>query len=453
VAPTKRYIVTTAVNNTLVHSGFWAAIQQYAKWNNAEILVVKNRYKNPTSKNENKKTKAEEWYDTNVLPYLTDKDIVLGKNLTLFGSMPVQPTASNPTNGMEVYASETSGIIGHVKRQMTVIPTDHRTPRVMWSTGACTVAKYSRTRAGQRAKKHHILGAVVVEIVGSKFYARNVTANARKDGGFSDLELYYGPHNVYENERALSVTLGDIHVGQEDEAALEAAEKLVTLMNPHSLVLHDVLDFDARSHHRQTPEARWDRRFDTVSGELDANAQFFERVVSWDFDGEIAVVESNHHEHLMRWLREFKEENDVVNVPFYLRFKADLYEARNETGKWPNAYELAMRQRGIEPGIRFLTRESKYKLARVEHAFHGDKGVNGARGSIKAYAKLGVKCTIGHSHTPGILDGVFQTGVTGKLDMEYNYRPNTWLHAHVVLHADGKRQMIVTIEEDFRAAA
>jgi hypothetical protein len=366
--------------------------------------------------------------------------------------MPVQPTASNPTNGMEVYASETSGIMGHVKRQMTVIPTDHRVPRVMWSTGACTLAKYSRTRAGQRAKKHHILGAVVVEVVGKKFFVRNVTANARKDGGFSDLDTYYGPHNVYENDNALSVTLGDIHVGQEDDAALAAAEGLVRIMKPKSLVLHDVLDFDARSHHRQSPESRWDRRFDTVSGELDANAAFIKRARTWGAE-QVDIVESNHHEHLVRWLREFKEENDVINAPFYHRLKADQFEQRHETGQWPNVYEMEMRKRGVRAGVRFLTRDSSHKLARVEHAFHGDKGVNGARGSIKAYAKLGVKCTIGHSHTPGILDGVFQTGVTGRLDMEYNNHPNTWLHAHVVLHADGKRQLVVTVEDAFCAAA
>lgn len=447
----KRYIVTTAVNNTFIHGGFWASIQQCAKFIGAEILVVKNRYKNPTSKRENKRIKQDEWYDPAVLSYLTDKDIVLGKNLTLFGSMPVQPTASNPTNGMEVYASETSGIIGHVKRQMTVIPTDHRVPRVMWSTGACTTAKYSRTRAGQRAKKHHILGAVVVEIVGSKFFVRNVTAN-KTDGGFSDLDTYYGPTGVYENDNALSVTLGDIHVGQEDDKALAAAEGLVRLMKPKSLVLHDVLDFDARSHHRQTPESRWDRRFDTVAAEMDANAAFIKRTQTWGA-GQVDIVESNHHEHLVRWLREFKAENDVINAPYNHRLWADLYEKRNKTGAWPNAYEMEMRSRGVGKGVRFLTRESTHKLARVEHAFHGDKGVSGSRGSIRAYAKLGVKCTIGHSHTPGILDGVFQTGVTGRLEMEYNYRPSTWLHAHVVLHADGKRQMITTLDEAFRAAA
>jgi hypothetical protein len=444
----KRYLVTTAVNNTNVHPGFWSSVKQWEKFNHGEVRVVAARYKNPTSKNENKKVKAEDWYAEQVMPYLTRKDEKLGPNLTLFASMPIQPTSSNPTSRLEVLAAESSVIIGHVKRQMQVIPTDKRAPRVIWSTGACTLAKYSKSRAGQAAKQHHVIGAVVVEVVGRKFFVRNVTA--ARDGSFTDLDTTYAPTGVYDAERAISVTAGDIHVGQEDEEALTALESLVECVNPKHVVLHDVLDFDARSHHRQTPEERWDRRFDTVEAEMDANAAFFKRVVGWPGDFEIDVVESNHHEHLTRWMREFDEEKDVLNAPFWAQLKADMYKARKKSGQWPNLYELEMRARGIEPGIRFLTREGTLKLAKVEHAFHGDKGVNGARGSARAYAKLGVKCTIGHSHTPCILDGVFQTGVTGKLDMDYNTRPSTWLHAHVVLHADGKRQLIITIGEAFR---
>ncbi len=443
----KRFIITTAVNNVAVHAGFWGSIQQYAKHNNAEIRVVKARYKNPTSQREDENGKRTDWYADQVLSYLTDREEKLSPNLTLFADVAVQPTAASALSNLEVYASETSAIVGHVKRQMLVIPTDHRVPRVLWSTGACTIAKYSKSRAGARARKHHVLGAVVVEVVGpKKFFVRNVTANA--DGSFSDLEKKYEPTGVRQNDAALSVTAGDIHVGQDDEDALTALEGLVTLMRPKYLVLHDVLDFDARSHHRQSPTERWERRFDTVEAEMDANAAFFKRITPWDAD-EIVVVESNHHEHLMRWLKEFDPEKDVINAPFYHALWNDLYAFHKKHGRWPNAYETEMRARGIEPGIRFLSREDSLKLAKVEHAMHGDKGINGARGNIRSYSKLGVKVTIGHSHTPGILDGVFQTGVTGRLEMEYNTKPSTWLHAHVVLHADGKRQLIVTIGPNY----
>jgi len=37
------------------------------------------------------------------------------------------------------------------------------------------------------------------------------------------------------------------------------------------------------------------------------------------------------------------------------------------------------------------------------------------------------------------------------LDMGYNRRPSTWLNAHCVLHADGRRQMIIVIKGRFRA--
>lgn len=447
----KRFIISTAVNDTKVHAGFFASMQQYAKANNAELLIVAAKYKNPTAKRGPAKKLRDCTYAAELLPYLVDHEMKLGPNLTLFANLPIQPTASNPTSGLEVFCQRSSAIVGHVKRALSVVPTDHRTPRVIWSTGACTVAKYSRSRAGVRAKKHHVFGAVVVDVARSgKFFVRNVSALS--DGSFSDLDKRYTPRGVRKNDRALSVTAGDIHVGQEDDAALEALEGLVACMKPKHLVLHDVLDFDARSHHRQDTFSRYERRFDTVEAEMVANAAFYQRVSSWEAD-EIDVVESNHHEHLTRWLREFKEENDPVNAPFYHQLKGDLYRAYNENGEWPNAYELEMRAHDVDPGVRFLKRSDSLKLARVEHAFHGDHGISGSRGSIRAYARLGVKVTIGHSHTPGILDGVFQVGVTGKLDMGYNSRPSTWLHAHVVLHADGKRQMVVCVGSEFRAAA
>ncbi|MEY4507993.1 MAG: hypothetical protein RLZZ450_115 [Pseudomonadota bacterium] len=442
---TKRYIISCAVNDTRVHPGFFASMKQYAKHNGAELLIVAAKYKNPTAKRGSAKKLRDETYAAQVVPYLTNDEIKLGPQLTLFANLPIQPTASNPTSGLEVFCKSSSAIVGHVKRAMQVVPTEHLTPRVLWSTSACTVAKYSRSRAGLKAKKHHVIGAVVVEVKrNGKFFIRNVTANS--DGSFSDLDTFYTPTGAVENDNALSVTAGDIHVGQDDERSLRALEQLVGLMQPDHLVVHDVLDFDARSHHRRSPQERYERRFHTVDAELDANAAFYQRVLRWAVQRDVVVVESNHHEHLMRWLREFDVENDVGNAPTYHRMWSDLYTEFDRTGEWANPYERAMRQRGVGARVRFLKRSDSFKLASVEGGFHGDDGVSGSRGSILAYTKLGCKVTIGHSHTPGIRDGVFQTGVTGSLDMGYNRRPTTWLHAHVVLHRDGKRQMVVVVE-------
>jgi hypothetical protein len=86
----------------------------------------------------------------------------------------------------------------------------------------------------------------------------------------------------------------------------------------------------------------------------------------------------------------------------------------------------------------------------VEHGFHGDLGPNGARGTTLNLSRLGAKVTKAHDHTAAVLDGVYSVGVTGKLDQGYNHLPSTWIHAQVVLGADGKRQVVVIVDGRYK---
>jgi hypothetical protein len=73
---------------------------------------------------------------------------------------------------------------------------------------------------------------------------------------------------------------------------------------------------------------------------------------------------------------------------------------------------------------------------------HGDKGPNGARGSLKNLRGVGVKSIIGHSHSPGISEGCYQVGTSSCLRLDYNAGPSGWLNTHCVLYANGKRSLI-----------
>lgn len=451
----KLYFVTSAVNETNIHKGFWASIANFREHTGAELKIVGLKYRNPTAKRGKVKKLADDTYHAEVVPYLTNKEEKLGPNLTLFGNVPVQPTSSNPTSGLEVFCAGSSAIIGHVKRAMQVVPTEDRTPRVIWTTAACTLAKYSRSRAGAKAKRHHVIGGLIVKVErNGTFHVRNVTMN--RDGGFTDLNTYYAPDGVYEAGRAWSVTAGDIHSGQDDAASRKGLKRLIEITSPRHLVLHDVLDMHTRSHHKKTKRDRYETITQTVEDEVLHACSDVADMAGWGPDDmEVDIVRSNHDEHFERWVEEFKPSEDAINLPYWHEISAAEYRHHKQTGRWPNLFELAFRTNhqcdplGRGKRIRFLGREDTLVFANVEHAMHGDDGVNGSRGSIVAYTKLGVKLTIGHSHTPGIRDGVFQTGVTGSKRMGYNRKPSTWLHAHVVLGADGKRQLIVVLQGTF----
>ncbi len=451
----KLYFVTSAVNDTRIHKGFMASINQFREHTGAELKIVGLKYRNPTAKRGKATKERDETYHADVIPFLTNKEEKLGPNLTLFGNVPIQPTSSSPTTGMEVFCAGSSAIIGHVKRQMQVVPTDNRTPRVLWTTAACTLAKYSRSRAGARAKRHHVLGGLIVKVErDGTFHVRNVTMN--KDGGFTDLDTYYAPGGVFEAGRALSVTGGDIHSGQDDKDSRKGLKRLIELTRPLHFVGHDFLDMHTRSHHRKSARDRFETALGLVRDEVEHACRDVDTIRSWGpSDMEMVLVRSNHDEHLERWVEEFKPNEDAVNTPYWHKLSSAQYDYFAEHKRWPNLFELEYRRLDTKAGgvrgkhVRFLGRDDSFKLANVEGAFHGDDGVNGSRGSILSYTKLGVKVTIGHSHTPGIRDGVFQVGVTGTKKMGYNRRPSTWLHAHVVLGADGKRQMIVVLNGKF----
>lgn len=447
---TRRYLITWAQNATPVHRPFFAAMRKYCEVNDASLVVIPGRYKNPTSR-WSAKEETDDWWAEETLYYLRRTRQSLCKNLKLFADISVQPTASRPLSGFEVFMGAHSGIFGHPKRALEVVPTGTRTPRVMWTTGACTIPNYTPSKAGKKGDAHHVIGALVVEVdKDGCYFARHVTAC--KDGSFTDLGRTYTPKSSHEAPPAASLVLGDWHAGQEDFEVLDATKALIDEVRPLNVVLHDVLDFSSRNHHNKGFRHKYAGRFDSVEQEVINACDALKLVDSWGFHTTY-VVRSNHDEHFERWLEEHKDAEDPLNAPYYHEMRARDYRSRREGGEWLNLFESEARRLGVhERRVKFLKRNEALRIGGVEHGFHGDKGTGGSRGTPNGYSKLGVKVTTGHSHTPRIADGSFVVGVTAQLDHGYNLLPSTWLNAHVLLNSDGKRQTIVIVKGRFKGA-
>jgi hypothetical protein len=248
---------------------------------------------------------------------------------------------------------------------------------------------------------------------------------------------------------AAALVLGDLHVGQEDPEVIKATKDMTGALVPTALVLHDVLDMSSRSHHKKSLRDSWDGRHRTVQHEVHAAAHALDDMTTWGA-GELFVVRSNHDEHLERFLEEFDPRKDPINAPYWHSLWVDAYDYKAMSGKWPDLFAMEVQNILGDPEITFLGREDTVRIAGVNVSCHGDAGINGSRGSIRQYAKLGIKSVIGHSHTPGWFQGCVQVGVTGKLDMGYNSKPSSWAHAHCVVHADGKRQLVFVIDGRWR---
>ena len=106
-----------------------------------------------------------------------------------------------------------------------------------------------------------------------------------------------------------------------------------------------------------------------------------------------------------------------------------------------------------EDDLNVLRTDESFTVKGVELGMHGHRGPNGARGTLKSFSSIGVKSVTGHSHTPGIEGGAYQTGTSTNLRLEYTQGPSSWLHSHVVIYANGKRSHINIIDGDFQTRA
>lgn len=454
----KRYLVTYAQNATPVDKRALAVMLVYCKHNDAQLLVLPGRYKNPTSRWA-EEAQDHDWWAQEVMPYLFAGRRKIGSHLTIYGDVSIQPTAARPLTGFEVFAGQASALFGHPKIQLMTIPSGRRRyPRVLSTTGAITVPNYVPGKAGKKAEPHHKIGAMVIERDGRNFHMRHIECAA--DGSFTDLDKHYTAKKVIDALPARLVVLGDIHEDMSDldvlQATLQGPDSLIGSLKPTEVYIHDLLHFGRRSHHSRD---RFDHKYDTRMGGTDLKESVHEEVLNsirfldYAIPAGCApvVVRSNHDEALDRWLREARTQDDPINAEFYHETWLRVLRRRRELKKWVPAFQVVYEEQSFLRRATFLDRDEPRKVNDVYLNFHGDKGPNGSRGSAMAYSKLGIKTIIGHYHRPQIQDGCYVVGVTGRLDQGYNFTPSAWLHAHCVMYATGARALILVIDGKFRA--
>src|SRR5208283_4811788 len=112
----KRYILTSAQNNTHVHKTFWTNLLAMADHYEAKVLVGtfsynQNNFGRLAVKQGTKKAyESTLWFDPAIQPYITDEKIELAPGLTWCGRMNILPTMDNPIAGLETYEGYNSTI-------------------------------------------------------------------------------------------------------------------------------------------------------------------------------------------------------------------------------------------------------------------------------------------------------------------------------------------------------
>ncbi len=448
----KRFFITTAVNGQFIHKGFMKSIENYCEVNKAQLLVLPSH--DPAHNLDNQ----IEWHFAS---QIIDKDypiifeqLDLNSNLHISG-IRINAKQINPTTGLSrISQGKGSFIFASPKQSLEFVPTSNvKLPHAMMSTGSCTLPNYKTSlgnslRTAFLAHYDHVIGGIIVEVVDDKIYHfRQVQADAK--GNFIDLGKMYTSKTV-KDVKGAKLIMGDYHAGEHDEPTVEACEKIIDDLKIDTVFLHDMFNGASINHHEDHNIIKKAQRAKMMelylSEELHTTSVELDRIGAHKSVKEIVMVKSNHDEFLLRWLQDGRFKND----PHNFQIGCKLADAAVDGEDPLKAGIEAIRKPKHHKKIKWLHRDEDYKVAGIELGNHGDKGPNGSRGSIKNLEKAYGKAVIGHSHTPGILRGIWQVGTSSLLDLGYNVGPSSWVHCSCILYPNGQRQLINFIDGKYK---
>lgn len=469
--PGRRFILTSAQNNTLLHEDFWNALQTFAAERGATLLVSRFTYnKNawrtgdvPEGVNGAEDTDDQSiWYDPRIAPYQCDRQVKLADDLVFCGELDILPTAVTPLESLRNYTGPNSGIVPHAKVHMVSQATMLDEPaKFLYSTGTVTLRNYIDRKAGQVATFHHTFAALYVELDDDgDWFARQLIAD--DNGVFYDLDTAYGPgwsRPATEFGDTL-VTFGDIHVEKVDPIALAGAIEMAQFVKAKHVTVHDLIDFTSRNHHNiNDPYFLVQQHYQGVKSVEQGMAMGARLLVGLNKalpDTQIIVIRSNHDQAFERWLKNTAAFFDPINAPYWCTANAEKLDAIR-TGKeldvfvWAMFYAATIEQFKFE-NVRFVQEDESVIINDIEHGMHGHRGPNGAKGNPKAFRQMGRKVNTAHTHSAGIIDGVWTAGTLSLLRLGYNAGPSSWSQSSIVTYPSGKRAMVTQRGRKWRAA-
>jgi hypothetical protein len=454
VSNKKKYLITSCQNDTSINIDFYNTLLSYCEVNNAELIIMKTKYKVESAGDESYYVDSQ---------YLLNHNMIVANNIKIFGGLNLMPTLVSPLSGLDSLSAGYTCIFGHNSVQLKTLPVNaDQHPIIMTTTGSVSVPNNSDTKTGQKADYNHSYSAIVLELDDKDaFHMRLVTAD--ETGGFYDLTTYY--HNdttTSSGHRIDAIILGDVHVDVADKNVIKATysnvDSIVNTLKPKQVVMHDLLDFNQlQSHHNKNNYLKRFQKYikgeDDIQAELDRTVQFVVDNTP-DFVEQNLIVSSNHIDHLEKFLNTGDIKSDYKNslIYHYLMYKV-LRAIKN--GEDVNAFQVYFEEFCEDDDVlsktRFLGREDSYFIQDILVSSHGDVGLGGSRFSPTQGRKFPHKMVTGHSHQIAIEQQLYVAGTcTGKLDYASG-APSSWINGHVIIYPNGTRTHINIIKGKWKA--
>ena len=441
-----RFFITTAVSGKRVCAKLFESIKTYLNFNNAICLVL------PCEDVSNRKSV----YNWQLSPLLKDNDFYVVYNDTYLNSnlyisdIKISAKQINPQSGLPQFTQDGSVIIASPKQDLDYVAnSNNKIPNAIMTTGAITENDYSNDlymsqRLNKIAEYEHVLGGIIVEIEDDKiFHFRQVQMGA--NGEIIDLGIVYSGDGMRQAKDTVLV-VGDSHFGEHDEVAIEAEEDMIDYLNIKNLVMHDVFSALSITHHDKNKTITLAKKANEnkISLEDEANivAQYLDRFAD-KIDGKMVIVDSNHHEHLDRYLEEGRYATDKVN----LRYSLDIVKAMLDGESLPIKFMIehqtpfrnAKKTKWLEP-------DEDFAFYGIEISQHGARGANGSRGNLQIFRKAYKKSISAHTHQPKIYRGAVSVGTSSKLRLSYNKGLSSWVQGVGVIYENGTYQLINIVQ-------
>lgn len=469
------YILTCVQNWTKLHPS-WADLLALAEHDESRILVSTFKYnkdalgQRANAKYDSREQELQIEYPAEVLPFICDERLDIAPNLTFCGELNILPTADDPLTGLESYTHRRSTVVPHPKLALQSVPTmPGEGVKLMYTTGCMTMRNYIKRKVGYKAESFHNYGALLVEVDSEgSWWCRQLTVGP--DGAIHDLNrrVKNGKVEYDDGDKGFVVDIcfGDAHIDKSDEEVARASwskdsRSMLEVLHPKTTHVHDLLDMGGRSHHLRRDPHEVFRSF--VHGKWELTQEL--RTTAYGLWHDIArpwcetvVVNSNHDRHLNIFLKEVDWRDDPTNAIAILKLNTFVLEAIRDNRK-VNLLEHALglfRAAESNGPVRFLAEdESDIILPNIdggiEAGLHGDRGANGAKGTITGFAKLDRKVNGADKHTAAIMNHAFFAGTSAKLDMGFNKGLTSWTHAHVVTYRNGTRAIVSIWKGKWRA--
>lgn len=371
----------------------------------------------------------------------------------------------NHSNPLTNYLNHLQGlnkvVLGSPIQVMKSAPRDFEAKiyREMWTTGTIDKLVLPKTELGLLNNYRVKQGAVRLTY-NPKLGAYDIRNIQIVDGWVYDLGKKYSSTKI-EKATVEALNAGDLHLPNIDEGMITHLLKSCKQLKPENLVLHDVLDFAALNHHICNEPHLMARSL--LGRPISASEEF---ALAKDqmrilLDGlpkstKVYVAKSNHDDFFYKRFAK-KGVDGLRRDDIVLLHKAMI--SYTETGFFSPLVDLEKEYSNfhlLRPQFTEITNgrpatklaESIITKSGFTMHIHGDRGINGARGTLRSLKNTYSFISSGHSHSVEFEGNAASAGMLGRLNQGYNSgQPLTWEHGYVILYENGAFQ-IVTFEDE-----